>query len=219
MSCEISFSFLSSSVYAERLEYDHNRKVVEVPEDSREAKAYYATACKSVAGPTSASPVLAPHLELGTGTNRSHVSVIPAASDSSLDTAVLMPTKASQPLSTSSPPSALPSTTIHASPVTANPPTTSAPSTSSAPAKLPPPKRPVGGGLKALTAPKPKKLSTLDKSRLDWKSHVESSDKDARDELEANRRGGGYIEKVEFLGRVEGRVEEKREEMKGKRKR
>jgi hypothetical protein len=79
--------------------------------------------------------------------------------------------------------------------------------------------RPRGGGLKALVNAEPKKLSTLDKSKMDWESHVESSGADMKDELEANRRGGGYIEKVEFLGRVGERLTTKLESAKGKRKR
>lgn len=54
----------------------------------------------------------------------------------------------------------------------------------------------------------PKKLTTLEKSAMDWRSHL--SDGDAlKDELEANRRqnGGGYLEKVEFLERVSERRE------------
>jgi hypothetical protein len=52
------------------------------------------------------------------------------------------------------------------------------------------------------SAQKTKKLTTLDKSVMDWQSHVGSSG-DA--ELEANRRGGGYLDKVEFLQRVDDR--------------
>jgi hypothetical protein len=53
---------------------------------------------------------------------------------------------------------------------------------------------------------------------MDWKAHLESeaavTDADEggvgtmRDELEANRRGGGYLEKVDFLDRVGARREE-----------
>lgn len=57
---------------------------------------------------------------------------------------------------------------------------------------------------------KAKKLSTLDKSAMDWKEHVESS-QDIKEDLEANRKGGGYLEKVEFLERVEQRTEAARE--------
>lgn len=57
---------------------------------------------------------------------------------------------------------------------------------------------------------KAKKLSTLDKSAMDWKEHVESS-QDIKEDLEAHRRGGGYLEKVEFLQRVEQRTEATRE--------
>jgi hypothetical protein len=50
-----------------------------------------------------------------------------------------------------------------------------------------------------------KKLTTLEKSALDWKAHVDASGERERElasELEVNRRGGGYLEKVEFLQRV-----------------
>ena len=50
---------------------------------------------------------------------------------------------------------------------------------------------------------KGKKLTTLEKSALDWKAHVDTSgESELASELEANRRGGGYLEKVEFLQRV-----------------
>jgi Bucentaur or craniofacial development len=50
---------------------------------------------------------------------------------------------------------------------------------------------------------KGKKLTTLEKSALDWKAHVATSgESELASELEANRRGGGYLEKVEFLQRV-----------------
>ena len=49
----------------------------------------------------------------------------------------------------------------------------------------------------------------LEKSSMDWRSHVGSNeDSGLKDELEANRRGGGYLEKVEFLERVQERKEE-----------
>ena len=59
----------------------------------------------------------------------------------------------------------------------------------------------------------PTALTTLDKSALDWRSHVQSHTGDSnqaaplRDELDANRRGGGYLEKVAFMQRVEQRRE------------
>lgn len=56
----------------------------------------------------------------------------------------------------------------------------------------------------------PKKLTTLEKSAMDWRSHLSAADGDAlKDELEANRKqnGGGYLEKVEFLERVNERRE------------
>ncbi|KAG7446988.1 uncharacterized protein BT62DRAFT_893430 [Guyanagaster necrorhizus] len=49
---------------------------------------------------------------------------------------------------------------------------------------------------------RPKKLTTLDKSAMDWRSHVSAEPSSFKDELDANRRGGGYLEKIEFLERV-----------------
>ncbi|KAF8217754.1 bucentaur or craniofacial development-domain-containing protein [Mycena galopus ATCC 62051] len=96
----------------------------------------------------------------------------------------------------------------------------SAPSTSSA---RPPPKRP--GPRKAKTSladipsQKARKLSTLDKSAMDWRAHVNAEPSDMKDELEANRRGGGYLEKVEFLNRVDARKEDALEASKGTKRR
>jgi hypothetical protein len=53
-----------------------------------------------------------------------------------------------------------------------------------------------------------KRLTTLEKSALDWKAHVDAAspgEAELASELEANRRGGGYLEKVEFLQRVDDR--------------
>jgi len=53
---------------------------------------------------------------------------------------------------------------------------------------------------------KGKKLTTLEKSTLDWNAHVNvPGEPDLTAELEANRRGGGYLERVEFLQRVDER--------------
>ncbi|KAK7683473.1 hypothetical protein QCA50_013307 [Cerrena zonata] len=77
------------------------------------------------------------------------------------------------------------------------------------PAKRPGPRKP-----KVQLAPLPgsqkaKKLTTLDKSAMDWRAHVQGEgESDLKDELESNRRGGGYLEKQEFLQRVEQRKEE-----------
>ncbi|KAF8119937.1 bucentaur or craniofacial development-domain-containing protein, partial [Boletus edulis] len=53
-----------------------------------------------------------------------------------------------------------------------------------------------------------KKITTLDKTAMDWRAHVASQSGDVKDELDANRRGGGYLEKVDFLKRVQDRREE-----------
>lgn len=82
--------------------------------------------------------------------------------------------------------------------------------------------------------PAPKKLSTLQKSALDWQAHVKSVGEDPNgdstsasglsstsiaDELEKNRRSGGYLERVAFLNRVEARRDELLEEGSSKRRR
>jgi hypothetical protein len=60
---------------------------------------------------------------------------------------------------------------------------------------------------------KGKKMTTLEKvwlvavcpaykqSQLDWKNHT-SKDQSINDELEANRKAGGYLQKKDFLERV-----------------
>ncbi|KAL1686671.1 hypothetical protein GGG16DRAFT_128522 [Schizophyllum commune] len=59
----------------------------------------------------------------------------------------------------------------------------------------------------------PTLLTTLDKSALEWRSHIQSQSHiedqaiPLRDELDAHRRGGGYLEKVAFMQRVEQRRE------------
>jgi hypothetical protein len=62
---------------------------------------------------------------------------------------------------------------------------------------------------------KAKKLSTLDKSAMDWQAHVQAEqDSGLKDELEANRRAGSYLEKVQFLKRVEERKDATLESLK-----
>ncbi|EIW65074.1 uncharacterized protein TRAVEDRAFT_109648 [Trametes versicolor FP-101664 SS1] len=94
------------------------------------------------------------------------------------------------------------------------------PAKPSGPGKRPGPRKPKTT-LAAIPKKQPvKKLTTLDKSAMDWRAHVEGEDTSGvKDELEANRRGGGYLEKVEFLQRVETRKEEVLDANKGKRRR
>ncbi|KAG6877988.1 hypothetical protein C0993_001193 [Termitomyces sp. T159_Od127] len=74
--------------------------------------------------------------------------------------------------------------------------------------------------LAAIPTQKAKKLSTLEKSAMDWQAHVQASGESGlKDELEAHRRGGGYLEKVEFLNRVEERKEGVIEANKGSKRR
>ncbi|KAI8983338.1 bucentaur or craniofacial development-domain-containing protein [Trametes punicea] len=102
---------------------------------------------------------------------------------------------------------------------------TASPSGASATSAKPPAKRPGPRKPKMTLAPIPKKepvkkLTTLDKSAMDWRAHVEGeAASGVKDELEAHRRGGGYLEKVEFLQRVEARKEEVLDANKGKRRR
>ncbi|KAF9444013.1 BCNT-domain-containing protein [Macrolepiota fuliginosa MF-IS2] len=92
------------------------------------------------------------------------------------------------------------------------------------PPSKPPPKKPgprkpktVLGAVPSSSSQKPKKLTTLDKSMMDWKAHTQ--DTALQDELETNRKGGGYLEKVDFLQRVEDRKEENLEAMKSRKRR
>ncbi|KAJ7322924.1 bucentaur or craniofacial development-domain-containing protein [Mycena albidolilacea] len=96
----------------------------------------------------------------------------------------------------------------------------SAPTTSDTrpPAKRPGPRKPKTS-LASIPTQKAKKLSTLDKSAMDWRAHVNAEPADTKDELEANRRGGGYLEKVEFLSRVDARKEDALEASKGTKRR
>ncbi|CAA7268338.1 unnamed protein product [Cyclocybe aegerita] len=102
---------------------------------------------------------------------------------------------------------------------------TPTPSTSSsAPVPKPPAKRPGPRKPKTVLAPVPgpskaKKLTTLDKSAMDWRSHLQEAGSSAQEELEANRRAGGYLEKVEFLKRVEERKEDQLEAAKRNKRR
>lgn len=66
---------------------------------------------------------------------------------------------------------------------------------------------------------KARRLTTLDKSSMDWKAHITSDGAATKDELEANRRSGGYLGKVEFLQRVSERKDNILEETQGKKRR
>lgn len=67
--------------------------------------------------------------------------------------------------------------------------------------------------------PKARKLTTLDKSSMDWKVHVNSDGATTKDELEANRRSGGYLGKIEFLQRVNERKDNILEDNQAKKRR
>lgn len=106
--------------------------------------------------------------------------------------------------------------------------TQQAPLTQQPPKRPPPmkrkPKTLLNTGASSSSTPKPQKLTTLQKSTMDWKAHLRSENNDGLQadgqELQANRQegGGGYLERMEFLQRVEDRREIVREGS-GKRKR
>ncbi|KAI6037607.1 bucentaur or craniofacial development-domain-containing protein [Pisolithus marmoratus] len=76
--------------------------------------------------------------------------------------------------------------------------------------------------LPALPTPgssKAKKITTLDKSAMDWRAHVTSQSGDVQNELTANRRGGGFLEKVDFLQRVQDRRQDVLESSKSNKRR
>ncbi|THU83069.1 hypothetical protein K435DRAFT_807792 [Dendrothele bispora CBS 962.96] len=91
---------------------------------------------------------------------------------------------------------------------TSTPLLTSSASTKPGP-KRPGPRKPKVTLTSLPSSSEPKKLTTLEKSAMDWRAHVNSVDEGTKDELEANRKegGGGYLEKVEFLERVSERRE------------
>lgn len=109
-------------------------------------------------------------------------------------------------------------------PSTTTPPLPATTETDPAPTPKPPLKKPgprkpktVLSAVPSSSSQKAKKLTTLDKSVMDWKAHIQ--DTTLQEELEANRKGGGYLEKVEFLKRVEDRKEENLEAMKSRKRR
>ena len=76
--------------------------------------------------------------------------------------------------------------------------------------------------LAPLPTSKPKKITTLDKSAMDWRAHIQSEQElgtSLKDELEAHRKAGGYLEKVEFLKRVDERKEENMDGLKSSKRR
>lgn len=73
--------------------------------------------------------------------------------------------------------------------------------------------------LPASSQHKTKKLTTLDKSSMDWKAHLNSDGATTKDELEANRRSEGYLGKIGFLQRVSERKDSILEENQAKKRR
>ncbi|KAF8122723.1 bucentaur or craniofacial development-domain-containing protein, partial [Boletus edulis] len=99
-----------------------------------------------------------------------------------------------------------PPSAVDPSPAPLPPMTTTATSTPGA--KRPGPRKPWTALPSIPKASQAKKITTLDKTAMDWRAHVASQSGDVKDELDANRRGGGYLEKVDFLKRVQDRREE-----------
>lgn len=134
----------------------------------------------------------------------------------------LAPPVPSETISTASPVgSEVPGSSVHAPIVASATPATAVASSSTPKAKPKSGPRKSKTLLPNLPSGKPKKLTTLEKSAMDWRTHLSEQDGTAVDELERNRRagGGGYLEKVEFMDRVEGRREEIFEKEKGAKRR
>lgn len=114
-------------------------------------------------------------------------------------------------------------TTAPSTPPAPNPDPTTVNDTSSdvAAQKRPGPRKPkISLAAVPTSKPKAKKITTLDKSAMDWRAHVNTqADPTVKDELEANRRAGGYLERVEFLDRVDLRKQEVMEANKGGKRR
>ncbi|KAJ2930970.1 hypothetical protein H1R20_g6125, partial [Candolleomyces eurysporus] len=127
------------------------------------------------------------------------------------------PQHVDSPSSSSTPPVVAPSEPTFASTSTPAPLPSTNPSTSSLqPNPKPAQRKPPGPRKPKTTLPtlptassanKAKKITTLQKSTMDWTAHVQGSGQGS--ELEMNRKSGGsYLEKVEFLNRVDERKEE-----------
>jgi hypothetical protein len=116
---------------------------------------------------------------------------------------------------------------LSSNPIVQAPTTSTSAASGSSCAPKPPIKRPGPRKPKTALAPLPgpikaKKLTTLDKSAMDWQRHIQTEQQagsSIKDELDANRRAGGYLEKVEFLKRVEERKEENLDAMKSSKRR
>lgn len=107
---------------------------------------------------------------------------------------------------------------------TSNLPTAAVPADSTKAGSKPKPRGPRKSKLVLPSLPtsskyKAEKLTTLDKSSMDWKAHISSDGVVTKDELEANRRSGGYLGKVEFLQRVSERKDNILEETQAKKRR
>ncbi|KIM42308.1 hypothetical protein M413DRAFT_444734 [Hebeloma cylindrosporum] len=176
--------------------------VVEVPEDSPEATKW----------PLWKDPST---LQLEEPKDASTTASIPPLTEQAQTTST--PTG----MDTTSPDSSPPNPITNASTTS----TSQTPDPSSTP--KPPLKRPGPRKPKTALAPLPgstkaKKLTTLDKSAMDWQRHIQTEQQagsSLKDELDANRRAGGYLEKVEFLKRVEERKEENLDAIKSNKRR
>jgi hypothetical protein len=165
--------------------------VVEVPEDSTEAKKW----------PLWKDPAV--NSEEKTDVSTTPPSIPPLTEQAHGMTTFGLTDTASTASSPSNP-------IVNTSPISVSSPVSGPPDIPKPPTKKPGPRKP-----KTALAPLPghakaKKLTTLDKSAMDWQRHIQTEQQagsSIKDELDANRRGGGYLEKVEFLKRVEERKE------------
>lgn len=132
------------------------------------------------------------------------------------ETPIEAPAPAAAPSNLSEPPTQTPTPAISSEP----------PSISTSTKPPPPIRKPCPRKPKTSLAPLPsktKKLSTLDKSAMDWQAHIQAEQQSGsglKDELEANRKGGvGYLDKVQFLKRVEERKGETLDALKSNKRR
>jgi bucentaur or craniofacial development protein len=173
------FPFLSTFLFLSNLCERNDSEIVDVPEDSADAKKW------SLWKPPEGQNEAATPRESGSGTPTPSIE-----ETSSAAAAAAAATAVASSSSSSVPP-------LQAQPLT----TTKRPSRRKPKLQL--------AELPSVGSRKGKKLTTLEKSALDWKAHVDApGEPELASQLEANRRGGGYLEKVEFLRRVGDRKDE-----------
>ncbi|KAF5352204.1 hypothetical protein D9758_009188 [Tetrapyrgos nigripes] len=178
-------------------------EVVEVPEDSQDAKKWPLWTPASTTLTTVTAPATMPTASEASSKVQTQLPVSTTPAPVSISTTA---TSISTPTSTPAPTSSTPTPTTKPKP----PPGTGAKRPGPRKSKITLASLPSSSSSSA-SAAKPTKLTTLEKSAMDWRANISSVDGDTQNELEAHRKaregGGGYLEKVEFLERVSERRE------------